>query len=455
MRNRRVEHRARAGWLALVATCGACGFRIGGSATGDGGGDALGDALGDATGDGSTAVKPCEPLPAPLAPVQVTDVPSLRAALQVATPGTTITLADGKYDLSVAGGPISIGTAGITVRSASGNPDQVLITGNRLTSPLVVVRASNVTLTSLTLGDAPGTALMVEPTVAADINGATVHDVTFLDNDGPAIRIRPYNNLSTGPFADAGKISCSRFVIAVGSVANTCIQPTLGIAAEGVRGWTVRDNQFERLSCTTGVRRNVSFRAGSRDTRLIGNVFLGSAMNIMLGTTGASSRTYADAPPPGCSATPDHRDGVVCNNRIIGLGVPPIVANTDFEEGIALWNACDPWVLHNTIVSPAGGETYHDIEYRFPGTTAHLANNLLLQAPVSRDGGQADAAYLASNALYASEADFVDAAGGDLHLSSTASLGPGASIVGLGLCDLDADGKPRALAAPTVGAYER
>jgi len=457
MGKRRLAQRRRAAWPAVLAACGACSFRIGagGNGTDDAGGDATGDATDDATGDGSVPIASCAPLQAPVAPVAVADVPSLRAALMTAAPNTTITLADGTYDLSASVNPILIATPGLTLRSASGAPDKVVITGARVASPLVVVRASNVTLASVTLTAAPGPALFVDPTVAANVTGTTVYDVTFLDNDGPAIRIRPFNGATTGPFADDGKIACSRFVITPTGGADTCTPPTLGIAADAVRGWTVRDNRFERLSCATTVRRTVAFRAGSRDTRLSGNVFLGSAMNIMLGTTGATSRTYADAPALGCALTPDHRGGVVCNNVIVGLGLPPIAANTDFEEGIALWNACDPWVLHNTIVSPAAGETYHDIEYRFAGTIAHLANNLLFQAPASRDGGQADAAYLASNALYASAADFVDASGGDLHLSATAAPPAGASIAGLGLCDVDADGKPRSLASPTVGAFER
>ncbi|HEV7557551.1 MAG TPA: hypothetical protein VGO00_18935, partial [Kofleriaceae bacterium] len=409
----------------------------------DGGGDGVVDAPGtgaDVAIDGPMhAVGRCAPLPMPANPVAVADVTSLRSALAVATPGTTITLADGHYDLATAN--LVISQPGVTIRSASDDATKVVFDAG-FGAP-IVVSASNVTIASVTVTGADQ-GIIVVPPFSGSTTADTIYDVTFT-SDRTGIELLPFAAIS-GPFADQGTIACSRFIAGT----DTCTAGTLGILGVSVRGWTVRDSRFDHLACSSGFRRTVTFFQGSRDTQIMGNLFVGGAGNILLGQdTTNVARSYNDT--PSCGGTPEHRDGIVCNNAITGLDAPIPPAGDAFEEGIALWHACDPMVIHNTVVSPVG-QTFTDIEYRYPDTNAHIINNLVETLPTARDGAAADG--LTSDVTYGAGTDFVDPHA-DLHLSPTATEAAGESIAGLGVCATDADGKPRDPTQPTVGAYER
>jgi hypothetical protein len=434
----------------VIAIAGACQFHPGGSTT-----DASGVGDGpDAPLDALVATKPCEPLAMPPNTVVVTDEPSLRTAVTNATAGDTIALADGTYDLSSTGA-LTFNVAGVTLRSMSGNAAGVTLDGGGIQSPLITIHASNVVIASITLAHALNITVHIEPKIAADITGDEIYDVTFADNGGAGLRLRPFNNAAgaTGPYADNGTIACSRFVDT--AAVDHCTPNILAIDGIAIRGWTIRNNRFDGVTCPIAPRRTIWLRNGSRDTQIVSNVFVGSSMNIMMGDSfAAGGRSYVDMPPAACGGSVEEWGGLVCNNVIDGLGVPAMISNTDFEEGIGLWTSCDTWVMHNTIVSPAAPETFHDIEYRFVGTYVHLVNNLTLQAPALRDLGMQDPAFTASNVTYAGISDFVDAINADLHLSATAAVGSGTSIAGLARCTTDADGKPRALDKPTPGAFE-
>ena len=396
------------------------------------------------------------PLPAAPNPVLVSDVTGLRKAVTAATPGTTIELADGTYTLAAP--TLAILTPGVTLRSRSDNPAAVVLTGS--IAPLMRIEASNVTIASVTFARAPSVAVAVVPTISANILGDTIYNVTFDDDGGPAVRLTAYNALAaSGPYADDGTLACSRFHDT--TAVDHCAATQLGIDALAVRGWTIRDNTFDHLACPTRLIRTIMIRGGSRDNQVTNNHLLDSNGNILIGNDPAQpARSYSDyVQPSECSglgaAPPQDWGSIACNNTIAGLGAPMYAATGYFDDGIALWGACDTWALHNTVVSPAGAATAHDIEYRYAGTFVHLVNNLVEAAPASRDAGTQDPVYASSNVQYMGTSDFVDPLTGDLHLSATAMETAGTSIDGLAKCQTDADGKMRPLAAPLVGAYER
>ena len=440
----------RAGWLVLAT---ACSFHHG---TTQASGDAPADTT-DAPGDAAAPAGRCAALAVTGTIVSVATVGDLRLAIQNATSGTTIELADGVYDVS--GGTLVIGTPNVVVRGASGDASKVTLDGMLVVNPLIRIAASNVTLTQLSLVNASGGALVINPTASGDITGDVVHDVTFTDNEGAAIRVAPNNGSTTGPFADGGTISCSHFSETIGNT-GVCSAGTLGIAMESARGWTIRDNHFTNVRCPNQLQRAMFIRYGARDIAVVRNTILGSSINIGLGdgnpTNTAPARTYSDAVPAVCGAAiPNFWGGVACDNVIDGLNVPIFQGNGSFDSGISGWTACDTWILHNTVVSPAGNDTFTSFEYRFIGSYVHFVNNLSLKTPTQRDTGMEDLAYAASNVTYASPTDFVDATSGDLHLAAGSPETAGVSIATLGLCDRDADDKPRNTAAPMVGAYER
>ena len=383
----------------------------------------------------------------------VSTIEELRAAIAAATPGTTIALANGTYAIGVGAG-LDLAVPGVTLRSQSGNAADVVLDGQYVSSRILTIAASDVTVAGVTLAHAANVGVGVHASTA-DVTGVRIYGVHLLDNPGRAVLIASTISAETGPYPDGGEIACSHFEHRT-SAPDPCGVGAMGIDGAGVRDWVIRNNRFDGMACSTMSRRVVWFRAGSRDTKIVANVFVGSSQNIAIGyTSSAGGRTYSDPLPAGCTGEPEHRGGLVCNNAIAGFGLPPVIGNTDFEEGIALWAACDPWVIHNTIASPGGGETFTNLEYRFPQSFVHLVNNLALLAPTERDAGVADATYLPSNAVYTTEGDFMNAIGGDLRLSATATPPAGASIESLGLCTVDASGTPRDLTAPDPGAFER
>jgi hypothetical protein len=420
-------------WLAAAA-CGRFGFDF---VEGSGSNTMSPDATGVPDDTGIPAVA-CPPI-AMQAGTMVSTITQLRTAIANASQNETILLADGVYNTSTT---IEVNAPDVTIRSASNHADAVIIDGQGQANPIFYFRQLHTSLIAVTLRNTGQDAIVVEPFDATTVlRNANIYDVTFTDIRGPAVRAKSYQSLATTEYADYGKLQCSR----IGhTLPNDCgSDGVFGVRLMGVRGWEIRNNYFAGR-CAAARVRAIWADKGARDIVISDNVFSDNGNNILMG--GAALRTYPDTLPAGCTGPPDAWGGLVCNNRIAGLGVPAR-ANEDFEEGIALWTACDTYVLHNTVVSPAGTETLENIEYRFTGTYAHLLNNLLEADPVARDGGTIDIA--STNVRYASTADFVNAAAGDLRLTHALALG-----APINDCLTDAAGKPRNAGAPTPGAYE-
>jgi hypothetical protein len=120
-----------------------------------------------------------------------------------------------------------------------------------------------------------------------------------------------------------------------------------------------------------------------------------------------------------------------------------------FDSGVDFEQACGATAVHNTIygVQPP---TSSAIEWRFANTSVTVTNNLANAAFKDRGSGATSTA--AGNVDTATAANFVDAAQGDLHLSSQAAGIRGAGVsVPAGVCDDDIDGDARP-ASRDVGA---
>ncbi|HTP08120.1 MAG TPA: hypothetical protein VMP08_07715, partial [Anaerolineae bacterium] len=86
----------------------------------------------------------CAPLPPPSDTiVTVSTVSQLVNAVNTATSGTTIRIADGTYNLN--GEYLRLAVPNVTLRSASGNREAVVLDGNYQTTEIVQIVASNVT----------------------------------------------------------------------------------------------------------------------------------------------------------------------------------------------------------------------------------------------------------------------------------------------------------------------
>ncbi len=121
------------------------------------------------------------------------------------------------------------------------------------------------------------------------------------------------------------------------------------------------------------------------------------------------------------------------------------------DVGLILSDSPDTQVLNNTLY--LSGTYRSPIEYRYAGTrNVLIANNLVDGAITSRDGGTAT---LRTNVQGAGPGNFVNLAGGDLHLSALAA---GAIDQGTALADVvdDWDGQVRPQGSGyDIGADER
>ncbi|MCA9669175.1 MAG: hypothetical protein KC503_26445 [Myxococcales bacterium] len=396
----------------------------------------------------------CAPLPAPsgnvinVTPSQAAQLPQIVAN---AAAGSTIALADGTYKMT--GGEaqrrIQIQNNGITVRSASGKRDAVIIDGEYQTNEIIVITGDDVTIADLTIKRAVDH--LIHVTGGNDNTLRTKLWNLHLEDSGEQfVKVNPSGS---NTYVDDGSLECSRFVLTSAGRPNIEPNPggcyTGGIDAHAARGWVVRKNHFEGIYCTNGglAEHAVHFWSTSRDTLVEQNVIVDCARGVGFGLreSGTPRRTYADNPYPGVGYL-DHIDGIIRNNLIYASGA----AASYFDTGIELDQARGAAVHHNTVASKP---TFSSIDYRFANTQVAIHNNLVYRISL-RNGAQGTVSDNGPEPAPASL--FVNAAGGDWHLAAGASA---AIDKGKNLgtaAGLDLDGKPHTAGAGSdLGAYER
>ncbi len=351
--------------------------------------------------------------------------------------------ADGVYPLAQT---LVLRTPRVTIRSQSGNRDGVVLDGRYAARDLVLVQQSDVTIADLTLTRSYWHLVHVVPG-GASISGTILHNVRGVDGGEQFVKVNP----AGAQFADQGVVRCSSFEMTdVGraNVRNNCY--TGGIDIHQARGWQIVANTFDGFWCEAGLAEHaIHAWSGSRDTLVERNVILNSARGIGfgLGAEGAS-RSYADAP---CAGRPyvGHYGGAIANNFVVANDARLFVSSGGFDSGIGLEQSCEAAVLHNTVAATVAPRS-SSIEWRFTGTTATVANNLVTHWFALRDGGSAT---VGGNVAQAPLALFVDVLGGNLRLlpNATAAIDKATPLV-VPLAS-DIDGEPRGIAAD-VGADE-
>lgn len=393
----------------------------------------------------------CPPLPPPAGNViDVTPAQAGQLAGIVASAGSgaTIRLGDGTYLLD--GDLLHFATAGVTLRSASGNRDAVVLDGNYQGGDLILIRASNVSIADLTVTRAWYHPIHVTP-ASSHVTGTLIHNVRVIDPGEQAIKINADGTQTL--LVDNGVIRCSRIELTDAGrpqIRNNCY--TGGVDAHRARGWQIRDNVIEGFWCPTGLSEHgIHVWTGSRDTVVERNQIRNCARGIGFGLGSATpGRTYPDNPCGG-AANVGHYDGVIRNNFVFANDQQLFDSDSGFDLGIGLEQACGTRVLHNTVVSTR--PPFSSIEGRFANTVATMTNNLMSHNLRPRDGASLT---LAGNLQNAPAALFVDAVlAGDLHLvdGATAAIDQGASLPA-GQADEDIDGDLRE-PARDIGADER
>jgi hypothetical protein len=412
--------------------------------------DATGDPDSDGESEGSTGgpLPPaggCDPLP----PAEGETIPlspgaDLAQAVAEAPSGSTLLLADGTYDLSTSD-DIVFRTAGVTLRSESGDPQAVILDGGYGGGSILNVVADNITIAEITVQRATWHPIHVTGGTGSNTDNTAIYRVYVIDPGQQAIKI---NASTEGFYADNGVVACSSVIMTAEGRANVNACYTGGIDAHLAVGWRVHDNYFEGFWCDAGLSEHaIHFWNWSRDTVVERNAILDCARGIGfgLGENGnGTMREYDDTP---CSAAHiGHVDGVIRNNTVLGADPALFASDSGFDSGISLEQACGSEVVHNTVV--ALEQPFTSIEYRWSSTNATIHNNLVTHAIMMRDAGVADLQGNISD--IADVADFVDAPGNDLHLVA------GSQAIDAGVPSRvteDIDGDPRD-ASPDVGADE-
>jgi hypothetical protein len=359
----------------------------------------------------------CAPLPPPSGTiVNVSTVPQLVSAVNSATSGTTIVIANGTYNLN--GEYLRLAVPNVALRSASGNREAVILDGNYQTTEIIQIAASNVTVADVTLREAYYHPIHVMSGDAAHTLNTLIYNVHIIDPGEQAIKINP---ATAGYYTDNGTIACSHIELTDAGrpyIRNNCY--TGGIDAHQSRNWIIRDNLIEGFWCSSGLAEHgIHLWRGCRDTLVERNALRNNARGIGFGlVTDGSGRTYPDNPCPAATGYVDDFGGVIRNNFVYANSASLFSSEYGFDCGICAWNSCNARLLHNTVYSTDPAHTFSSIEWRFSNTIATLINNLVNDDMRQRDGAQGT---LSNNLTTAQAGWFVNAATGDLHLLSTAT----------------------------------
>jgi hypothetical protein len=379
--------------------------------------------------------------------VNVSTVTELESAVNNAITGSTILIADGVYQLN--GVYLRVDVPNLTIRSASGNREAVILDGNYLTTEIIQIVASNVTIANLTLQEAYDHPIHVMTNGSDATLNTLIYNVHIIDPGQQAIKINPVGN----NYPDNGVIACSHVELTSAGrahIRNNCY--TGGVDAHQAMNWTIRDNLIEGFWCPNGLSEHaIHMWVTSRDSLVERNLLKNNARGIGFGlVTSGSGRTYPDDPCPGNYI--DHYGGIIRNNFIFAGDNELFSSEYDFDTGIALWNVCQAKVQYNTIYTTQPAQTFSAVEWRFDHTTAEITYNLANDQMLARDGASAS---LVGNLTDAQAGWFVEANSGDLHLNANASEAIDQVITSVGVID-DFDGDPRPVGiASDIGADER
>ena len=361
----------------------------------------------------------CPPLDPPSGPtITVSTVSELQNAVNTATAGDTILVTDGVYNLD--GVYLRFDTPNVTLRSVSGDRENVILDGNYITTEIIQIVASNVTIADLTLREAYYHPIHVMSTDSGNTTGTLIYNVHIIDPGEQAIKINPYTGENALYFPDDGVIACSHIELTAAGrlqIRNNCY--TGGVDAHQARDWIIRDNRIEGFWCDDGLSEHgIHLWRSSRDTLVERNELRNNARGIGFGlvTSGDGIRTYDDNPCPGAGdGYVDHYGGIIRNNFLFANESALFTSEYGFDCGLCLWQACGARALHNTVASTQA--PFSSIEWRFDYTDVDIINNLVSHSLRDRGGS----ANLSGNLQNQPLPLFVDGANGDLHLDASAS----------------------------------
>jgi hypothetical protein len=346
----------------------------------------------------AASVNSAPPLPAPSGTVvRVASERELQQAVDRLTAGTTIVIASGTYVLSetlVLNGSF----ANVTIRGETNNRDDVVLVGRGMTNanygpvPFGIWtggNVTNITIANLTIRDIWDHPIILNPGTYAP----RIYNVRLINAGQQFIKANP-DGLGGG--VDNGIVEYS--IMEYTSTARSWY--TNGVDVHTGHNWIIRHNLFLRIRGPQGELAGPAILIwnGSSGTLVEGNTFIDCQREISLGLE---------------ERTPDdHTGGLVRNNFIY--------RSPGMDRGagaIGVWDSPGTRVVHNTILM--NWQNSGSIEYRWPDTTNVLIENNLADRPDwAREGASA---MVSGNVWTADSRFFLNARGGDLHLSPAAT----------------------------------
>jgi hypothetical protein len=372
-------------------------------------------------------------------PKRADELPAIVAG---AESGTTILLDDGTYQIGDRS--LLFRRERVTLRSASGNRDAVILDGDRYrTGIMVAIQASHVTVADLTIRR-----VFYHPVhVSGGGHHALLYNLRIVDGRQHLIKVNPS---AAGAMNDHGTLACSLLELTSAGRAYVEAHPTPGfrcytggLNGHQAWGWVVRDNVFRDIYCSDGVALGaVHFWKTSRDIVVERNTIQNCARGIGFGLgPDGPDRQYPDTPFREIPGRVGHLGGIIRNN-VIWSGIGRL-----FDSGIGLEQAHGVKVYHNTVYA---GDGFSSIDTRFPNSNPLIKNNLVSLPMTVRDGGRPS---MEGNVDSASADMFVDAATGDLRLRATATQAIDRGVDVPGDVPDDVSGHARD-AMPDLGAHE-
>jgi hypothetical protein len=371
-------------------------------------------------------------LPAPRGPVvSVATDAQLQAAVGALTSGTTIVIQPGTYSLSSTL-VLNSGVQDVGIRGATDACDDVVLVGRGMTNAtygnvphgIWIGNAQRVLIANLTIRDVYYHPIQLDPNAGAQ--APHLYNVHLINAGEQFVK----SSAST-----TGTVGVNDGIVEYSIMEYTATAPTNytnGVDVHQGARWTIRHNLFRNIVAPAGQLAGpaVLLWNGSSDSVVEANLFLNVQYGIALGL----DPTKAD----------DHLRGIVRNNFFYRD------RTQSGDVGITINNSIGSKVLNNTVLM--SGTYPNAIEYRFPPTAGvDIRYNLTDAAVQARDGATGT---VASNVTTAQPSWFVNAPGGDLHLTASATLAidkaqPHPDV----LTDYDGQARPIG-SAPDIGADE-
>jgi len=297
----------------------------------------------------------------------------------------------------------------IILSSLSKNRDKVVIDGQYKVGSLIELRASHITISSLTLKHAIWHAIHLK----GGANNIKLYNLHILDCGEQLIKSNPNTihwNESYAKFND--NVTVSNCLIEITDKGRKRVHKlpysacyTQGIDAHAARGWVVEDNIFKDIHCyKKSAVASILFWHGSRDITIQRNKIVNCIIGIQFGEGNVKkARIYPDK-----KIKAGVYDSIIKNNFI--LGDP-----TFFDTGICVWACRNIKIFNNTIYSKCDSKRcFAGIDIRFNHSIISIKNNLYYPKIVNRTGMNSQI-YISNNVRSRAEF-FVNPKLGDLHL---------------------------------------